>query len=210
MLYIFQAIASFIMSIICYITNPIIAFFIDEDGELKGILHYWQTWDNSCNPSDLKQILPSFLTDWYDNHYEEYVGDTSELRKMNRTRWYTRCIDNNFTITERIKRYICRVYWLTRNCAYGFAFYLFSKDVNGQDITIITKEDKLTIAVDKNTNIFNKVFMYKDDRKWFSVLKWDVYKCFFFGYKIDLNSTVKTRASVATRPALRFKPKMSS
>ena len=93
---------SLLAMVLCYITNPIVVLFANEDGELPGFLSLWQTWDNSCNPSDLMHILPDWLQFDWERHYEEYKGVTPYLYEVNRERWFTRCIDDNFTFTEQI------------------------------------------------------------------------------------------------------------
>lgn len=114
-----------IISIMCYITNPIVAFFCDDDNELHGFLKNWQTFDNSCAPSECKDFLPSFLTSFWDKHYVESYGTDEETAKYGCSRWFTPCYNHDFTIWERIQRYICRVAWLTRNCAYTFMWKYF-------------------------------------------------------------------------------------
>lgn len=41
-----------LIMIICYITNPVIVMFVDENGELRGFLRKWQTFDDSCDSED--------------------------------------------------------------------------------------------------------------------------------------------------------------
>jgi hypothetical protein len=114
--------------ILCYLTNPIVLLFCDEEGELHGFLNYWQTWDDSCNPRFfVLEKVPAFLRYDYDRHYEEWWGTTPELEPYNRQRCFACLIDPHFTFKERIQRYICRVLWLTRNCGYGFSFYVFGE-----------------------------------------------------------------------------------
>ena len=86
---------SLIMTVVCYLTNFIVLLFCDRDGELHGFWHLWQTWDNSCNPSDIKDIAPKWLLYDWDKHYIEY---TKYLSDVNRTRWVTECVNNDWTI----------------------------------------------------------------------------------------------------------------
>ena len=111
----------------CYITNPVVCLFCSEEGELPRALRWWQTWDDSCNPRFyVVERAFSFLRYDYDRHYEEFWDTTPELSRYGRTRCFARLKDPHFTLKERVQRYLCRVLWLTRNCGYGFAFYLFS------------------------------------------------------------------------------------
>jgi len=84
LLYLFP---SLLYTCLCYVTNPIVVLFADEDGELPGIFRYWQTWDNPTNPSDLVDMLPRWLTSWYAGHYTEYISTTPELEELGRTSW---------------------------------------------------------------------------------------------------------------------------
>jgi hypothetical protein len=116
-------------SALCYLTNWLVVLFADKNSELHGIWHLWQTYDNSITPSDVTELheLPSFLLYNWKAHYYEYEADTSYMDDIKRKRWYTTCINDDWTLWERIQRYICRVYWLTRNCAYGWCFYVFGQ-----------------------------------------------------------------------------------
>jgi hypothetical protein len=116
-------------SALCYLTNWLVVLFADKNSELHGIWHLWQTYDNSITPSDVTELheLPSFLLYNWKAHYYEYEADTSYMDDIKRKRWYTTCINDDWTLWERLQRYICRVYWLTRNCAYGWCFYVFGQ-----------------------------------------------------------------------------------
>lgn len=185
-----------IASVLCYATNPFVLLTCNENGDLPFPLSLWGTWDNSCNPSDLLNLLPNWMTTWYEGHYEE----TKEfMPNERRYRWRTVCINQNFTIKERVLRYLCRLYWLTRNCGYGWAFYVFGVPCVGRELRVTHKTDKSIFA----TNGF--AFIYKDDCKWFSVFGYDVYKCFFAGWKIDLETPITQQNMIASRIAIRFR-----
>ena len=190
--------------LICYITNPVVVLFADEDGELHGFWHYWQTWDNSCNPSEIENILPKFLQYDWNRHYKEREGTTNYLKRVNRTRWFTECIDNNFTTIERIKRYIGRVWWLTRNCSYGWSFYVFGRTVPAFSLDmIIDKTDEIYIK-NNNFNILNGVWMYKSAKKIFTLFNYEVRWNNFLGWKLSYPGELDTRSMIANRIALSF------
>ena len=190
---------SLVFMALCYITNPIVVLFCNDDGELPAVLKYWQTWDNSCNPSDIVDILPEWLKYDWERHYEEYKGTTPYLFSVNRERWFTRCIDNNFTVAELIKRYIGRVWWLTRNCSYGFCFYTLGLNVS----------TTLEIKESANTKFIREVygqglygaFMYKNTAPLFSAFGYTVHFNNLIGWKIDESAKYDTRAMVANRIA---------
>ena len=95
------------MTVVCYLTNFIVLLFCDKDGELHGFWHLWQTWDNSCNPSDVTEAdeVPDWLKYDWARHYEEWRGSTPELSVQGRERWFTTCIDSNFSVVEQLQRY---------------------------------------------------------------------------------------------------------
>jgi len=196
---------SLLVSLICYATNPIVLLFCDEEGELPGVLSLWQTWDNSCNPSDLLDIVPGFLMFDWSRHYEEYEGTTKKLADVGRMRWFCRVIDPQFTIWERIQRYLCRCIWLTRNCAYGWSFWVFGRTIE-PDSVVITKQiddedGKLTVARVRTEKSWKAPFLYKNDRYFIGhLVRW----CIFAGWKIDYKSNTRHRAMIAGRLAVRF------
>ena len=197
--YILRLIASLLFTVLCYLTNPIvILFFCDEEGELDGFWHYWQTWDNSCNPSDLVKILPPRLTDWYHPHYEEVYASVGELAEMGRGRWYTELHDPDFTIMERIKRYICRVYWLYRNSAYGFCFYLLGVDYDPAHEYVVFGGDNERWAQDLDDE---SIWTYSNSKRIFWRLYWNIY----LGYKLAIGADRKTRCMIANRIAFKIK-----
>lgn len=193
---------SLLATVLCYVTNPIVLLFCDEDGELPSFLHLWQTWDNSCNPSDIKHIAPSWLQYDWDAHYREYRDTTQYLRSVNRDRWYTDCIDDDWTIWERIQRYLCRCIWLTRNNSYGFGFYLLGHTA-APFFDII--ED--TPDVQHVRERHGDGWMYKTTAEIFSVLGWRVRWNNLLGWKLDTSASVDTRSMIANRIAFSFERK---
>ncbi len=196
---------SLFISAVCYITNPIVLLWCSEEGELPGFLHYWQTWDDSCNPSDIVDILPGFLRYDWAKHYAEYRSTTPELAAVGRDRCYCRVIDANFSTWERIQRYIGRVWWLTRNCSYGFSFWLLGQTIEAGTVEIVSQIDdyngKKTYARVTTEPVRRAPFLYKNDRDIIpGVIRW----CVFLGWKIDYNATRTERAMIAGRVAVRF------
>lgn len=195
---------SLLFMAVCYLTNPVVVKFCDKDGELHGIWRYWQTHDNSCNPSDVtehKQLPSIFLYDWA-KHYEETYDTTPELQKVGRKRWLTKCIDANFTLWERVQRYICRAYWLTRNCAYGFAFWLLG--ITPGVRWVVEQNDKDTIFVHEDYAWWwlDGAWKYKSTATICTFLGWTLRWNTFLGWKVDENAEVDTRAMIANRIAV--------
>ena len=164
---------SLVFMVICYITNPIVVLFADENGELPWVLKYWQTWDNAVFCEEGCRFAPSFIQYDWAKHYREYKDSDAYLRSVNRERWYCVCINHNWTFVERIKRYLCGVYWLTRNCSYGFAFYILG----------LTVSPNLEIRQSENTLFVREVFgdgltgawSYKNDAPIFTIGEYTFY-----------------------------------
>lgn len=201
-----QAVLSFMVSLICYITNPIVVLFCDADGELPRPLSYWQTWDDSCNPDDPvehKQIPDIFLYNW-GAHYFDFEGTTEELKAVNRTRWFSQCYNDDFSIIERLQRYICRVYWLTRNCSYGFAFWVFGKTVDA---------DKLVSVVSADGNYRKTtgegIFTIADSRPICHIFGYRIEWNNYLGWKAGTNYHGMTRFMIAHRVAFKIKKEVS-
>lgn len=198
---------SLLAMILCYLTNPFVVLFCDEDGELHGFLNLWQTHDNSCNPSDVTEHkqLPSWLCYDWKRHYEEYEDTTPELKKVGRKRWFTRCIDPNFSLKERLQRYVCRAYWLTRNCSYGWAFW-FLGITPGVRWTI-EKDDGETNYVHEDYDAWwlDGAWKHKSTAKICTIFGWEIHWNTFLGWKVDENAPVDTRAMIANRIAFSFR-----
>ena len=190
---------SLILTVVCYLTNFIVLLFCDKDGELHGLWHLWQTWDNSCNPSDIKDIVPKWLLIDWDKHYKEREGTTDYLNKVNRKRWFTDCIDNNWTFIERIKRYICRLIWLTRNNCYGWAFYVLGYTAS-TNIEVHTEKDLIEM---KDNNGYG--WMKKNTRKIFSLFGYELHWNNLLGWKLSENEKFDTRSMIANRIAFYIK-----
>ncbi len=170
---------------VCYLTNWIVVLFANEEGELHGILHLWQTWDDTLdNPSFIRDTLPIWLDyDWY-RHYEQYWVTDAYNRKV-----YKERLIKKFSIIDRFKRYICRVLWLYRNCGYGFAYYVFGRTVR-PPIKIKQINRDCYYAQDSKG-----IWVYKCDSKIFDKWYWKIY----LGWKIDEQNKEAHRAMIATR-----------
>ncbi len=192
-------ILALITSVLCCLTNWLVVLFADDNGELPGPLKYWQTWDNSLDCSDSVLVAPRFLQYNWKEHYREYKGTDEYLWSVNRERWYSECTNTNFTVKELLQRYACRVLWLYRNNAYGWAFYMLGLNVS----------PKLSISQSEHTLLVKEVFdqgmygawMYKNTAPIFQVGKYILHWNNLLGWKIDTSATVDTRAMVAIRIA---------
>ena len=198
----FSFLLNFIASIFCYLTNPIVVLFCDENGELPGFLSCWQTWDDSCNPEFAVQKAPKCIQYDWKKHYTEHKDTTPELAAVGRERWFTTCIDPDFTVDEYIKRYLCRVFWLTRNCGYGFAFWVFGREVDPKELIVAKnvedKDGQEIFAYTKDGSWLTRTFMYKNSRKICDRLEWNI----FLGWKLDVDADSVHQAMIANRIAV--------
>lgn len=154
--------------VFCYLTNWFVTLFADSHGELPKIFYLWQTWDSSLdNRTYITEDCPKFLRYDFDRYYEVYMKDIGYGRKK-------KCVavKERFPIKLRLKRYLARTFWLYRNCAYGFAFYLLG--VNTDPTTIQKKSEYFSIC--KNA------FRYKKDAPISSHWRWNIY----LGWKYDM------------------------
>lgn len=192
-------IPSLLSTVLCYLTNWFVVLFADINGELPGIFKYWQTWDNSTACSESVEFAPKFLQYDWAKHYTEHKDSDEYLRSVNRERWYVTCIDPNFTLWERVQRYCCGVLWLTRNCSYGFAFYLLGYTAV-PPIEVTSSENTIS-AKEKNGG----GWMYKNTAKIFSLFGWEVHWNNLLGWKLDTSAQFDTRSMIANRIAFFFK-----
>ena len=200
-----------IIMVVCYITNPIVVLFSNEEGELPGFLKYWQTWDDSLDSMFfMTEVVPkSFpILDYnWANKYEHYQ-DKETLKE------YNKIIDKSrlkpgavFSIKERIQRYFCRTLWLTRNCAYGFAYYMFNVSGNIKDLHIeeenIDKTGEKRFAYDPTQSILVRPWTYK----FYTHIFGNFYISGYLGWKIPLwQKNGKYNAMIANRIIPEFGP----
>jgi len=195
-------ILSMFFMVLCYITNPIAMLFADINGELPYFWKYWQTWDNSTACRESVENAPKFLQYEWARHYREYKGTDPYLASVNRDRWFVSCIDPNFTLWERVQRYCCGVLWLTRNCSYGFSFYMLG----------LTVSPTLEIKESENTKFVREVYgqglwgawEYKNTAPIFKAFGYIVHWNNLLGWKIDESAQYDTRAMIANRIAFYF------
>lgn len=198
LIYIPYLIFSLIITVICYITNPIVVLFADELGELHGFLKYWATWDDSLDPRFfvVNKVWAIFRYD-YDKHYEEYKGTTPELEEVGRERWFTKFKEGGetFTLKERIQRYFCRVLWLTRNNAYGFSFWFLGQKVDSKNMIWTPQKEGVYYGYDSSKSWWNRPWMYKNDSKIAGKFYWET----FIGWKISDDAKGLHQAMIANR-----------
>ena len=157
----------------------------------------WQTWDDSCNPRfHVMEVVPKFLRYDYDKHYKEYKATTPELKAVGRERWFAELIGPSFTTKERVQRYICRVLWLYRNCAYGFAFWCFGRKIDGKNLKYTVNEEDIRFCYDESKSILTRPWIYKNSSSFFNgKLEWNIYA----GWKMDEGVQIVQQCMIAIR-----------
>lgn len=186
MLYLKYSILAFcqlICMLICYLTNPFVVLFADNEGELPSFLRLWQTWDSALdNRQYVLYDCPKWLSYDFDDYYECRNVVDAQIIAYGRTRKVV-SLKKPFPRRLWLKHYLNRVFWLYRNCGYGFAFYLFGVDTDPK--TIHRKSDHFAIA--------SNAFRYKNDDPISQHWRW----CIYLGWKYDFYDPC--RAMIATR-----------
>ena len=153
-----------LIMIICYITNPIVVLFADKNGELHGFLRKWQTFDDSCDSEDcVTKYVPDWMRyDFYKYYWAEKRYDPNYGRVMKRSINIV-----SLPLIDKLKRYCCRLFWLSRNCAYGFALDWFGATINPDDVVVID---------DYNVGEFERnIFVTRDLKYWKIYLGWKIH-----------------------------------
>ena len=189
--YILYCIIDILFNIIAYLTNPIVVLFADEYGNLPHILRWWQTWDN-CLDIDwmvTEHHVPKWAEYDFDRHYK-YTNEWEAEKTIGVHKGYVTIKDPDFTFHERFQRYVCRVCWLYRNCAYGFSYEVTGRDIDGAKV-IVVKDEKTTGNNEywgHYKNWLTEPFCYKLQRKRNAKYSWKI----FLGWKFQRIKSTET------------------
>lgn len=161
-----------LFNIIAYITDPVVLLFADVYGNLPGVFIWWANWDDHLDVGWMvdEGHVPGFARYDFHKHYRYHPPEEAE-KLIGEYRGYVDLLDGNFTWTERFQRYVCRLWWLWRNNAYGFSYYVTGIDVYKADIVKVK-----TVETDGYIYyVTDYAFCYKDERKSFAGFCWDNY-----------------------------------
>lgn len=161
-----------LFNIIAYITDPIVLLFADEVGNLPSIFVWWANWDDHLDVDWMidEHHVPKFAEYDFNRHYK-YHDEWEAEQLIGEHRGYVDLLDGDFTLKERFQRYICRLWWLWRNNAYGFSYYVTGIDIRKDDIVKVkTVENDGYIWYETDN-----AFCYKDERPSFGSFCWDNY-----------------------------------
>ena len=170
------AIIDLLFNAICYLTNPFVLLFADELGNLPYIFLWWENWDDHLDIDWMvyEHHVPKWAEYDFDRHYRYHSPQEAE-KTIGVHRGYVELLDPCFTTKERFQRYVCRLVWLYRNCAYGFSYYVTGITVNEKDIKKIINEYGYIFYVTDDA------FCYKYDRPSFGKYHWEN----FLGWKFQ-------------------------
>lgn len=185
--YLIYSLCQLFCMLICYLTNPFVVLFANKEGELPKVFRLWQTWDSALdNRQYVLYDCPRWLSYDFDAYYKCVVQYDGLTIDYGRTRKMV-ILKKPFPRRLWLKHYLNRVFWLYRNCGYGFAFYLFGVDTKPE--TIRRKGEHFSIC--------SNAFRYKNDDPINAHLKW----CIYLGWKFDFYDPC--RAMIAIRFTVR-------
>lgn len=169
MTWILYAILTIISMIVAYITNPIVVLFADEKGNLPHCLRWWQTYDNCLDVGWMisEGHVPKLFRYDFDKHYVYHLEDKSYGLKPG----YVDILDPNFTTKEKIQRYFCRLAWLYRNTAYGFAYEVLGREYTPKENVVLKKygggiDAEWISYIDDNHETIDKTWSFYLTKPW--------------------------------------------
>ena len=172
----FMAIIDLLFNAICYLTNPFVLLFADELGNLPAIFKWWANWDDHLDVDWMVygHHVPKFAEYDFNRHYK-YIDEWQAEKTIGKHRGYVELLDPHFTLKERFQRYVCRLTWMYRNCAYGFSYWVTGIVVNEADITkVINEKGYIYFKTDY-------AFCFKYDRPSYKNFRWKI----FLGWKMQ-------------------------
>lgn len=186
-----------LFNVICYITNPIIILFADEEGNLPKKLRWWQTYDNCLDVEWMvtEGIVPKIFQYDFNKHYRYTYEEKDSFGNI--IPGFVEIVDPNFTWKERIQRYFCRLAWLNRNAAYGYSYEVSGIMYKGSDMTIHMEKPHYRVITLPNGD-----FDIKMEIKWYCSFLKKHFDCdVYLGWKLIANNTSNrpTRAMLAMR-----------
>jgi len=185
------AIVDIAFNIVAYLTNPLVVLTASEYGNLPWLLGWWDNYDDCLDVEYfVKEHAPGWAVYDYDKHYK-FHSNTESQQTRGVYKSYVDILDPNFTLKERLQRYVCRVLWLYRNNAYGFSYYVTGIEVKAEDIVKIK-------TVEQDGYVYyvtDYAWVYKDERPSYKGHRWDNY----LGWKLNWLESGEERCMLALR-----------
>lgn len=104
---------NFAIYLACMILNPVVALFVTERNGREYLVKYLYWFQTHDNPVD-----EYWYGDYFTDSFFPYVKNATQAQYD----------------SSRFLRYVCRLFWLWRNCAYGFSYNLFGRKLTGREI----------------------------------------------------------------------------
>ena len=191
--------------LLCLVTNPIVVLFCDKYGNLPKIFRLWQTYDNCLDVDWMisEGVVPKVFRYNFNKHYKYYPESKTNDKMIP---GHVVILDDDFTLKEKVQRYFCRVLWLYRNSAYGFAYKLLGITYTGIHQHVLendqTKGKQIFVSFLEDTSGAGRYFSVKSTEYWTCPFiekrfRFDIY----LGWKLSGTQeyTNKKRAMLAIR-----------
>ena len=191
--------------LICLLTNPIVVLFCDKYGNLPKIFRLWQTYDNCLDVDWMisEGVVPKVFRYDFNKHYKYYPESKTNVEMIP---GHVVILGDDFTLKERVQRYFCRVLWLYRNSAYGFAYKLLGITYTGIHQHVLendqTKGKQIFVSFIEDPHGIDRYFSVKSAEYWTvpftnKQFRFDIY----LGWKLSGTQeyTNEKRAMVAIR-----------
>ena len=209
-IWLISCVLDLLFNAVCYLTNPIVVLFANEVGELPKIFYWWSNWDDGLDIEYMitEHHVPKWAEYDFNRHYKFYSNIEAE-KITGEHKSFVVLLDPHFTLKERLQRYICRVAWLYRNCAYGFSYSVTGRMIDGSKVIVKrnhpVKNEHDYLGYYKNWLwdpfcLFYGKFWNVKDIPW---LRWtgidkEFYLKIFIGYKFEyIRPETKERAMLA-------------
>jgi len=155
--------------LLCLVTNPIVVLFCDKYGNLPKIFRLWQTYDNCLDIDWMisEGVVPKVFRYDFNKHYKYYPESKTNDEMIP---GHVVILDDDFTLKEKVQRYFCRVLWLYRNSAYGFAYKLLGITYTGINQHVLendqTKGKQIFVSFLEDTSGAGRYFSVKSTEYW--------------------------------------------
>ena len=124
------------IEVMCMVLAPLVACFITKAERTDRVK---RLGNGQVTLMREYLIRPLYWFQTHDNAVDEYWWGTFYKTSMIP---YVRNASQADYDSSAWLRYLCRVLWLWRNCAYGFSYNLFGRDLIGEEVVTETGNEK--------------------------------------------------------------------
>ncbi len=172
LLWILFFIPNLLIEIACMILAPVVALFITHEERTDRVK---QLGNKQITLQREYLIKPFYWFQTHDNAVDEYWWGMFYKKSM--LPWVRNARQSDYDSSKAL-RWMCRVLWLWRNCAYGFSYNLFGRDLIG--------EEKVTEVGNEKTGYWRR--FHSRSNSWQLKAHYPI----GFGLQIDVNIGWKT------------------